>query len=345
MEIKSIEELPEEIDGYSRRVFEIIGFCVIEYSKKPCFYRFLNMHSNIATTDILYEVLERDIETAVANMKTKLKLVDILKSENKVDGFVAKVDTYLVENNIFYKPFEVFICFNVESNIKKILIVSVRADIEYQSFLNVYNIVIKDKHDGIRLGLINGEELISGEAKYNNKIYLYTNKFEERNKEDLIKILNHNKIRLKVSDQNYRNYILNNMSHQVFICHDYRDKNFARELAEQLKNQSIKPWYDEYEIKYGDSIIDKMTDGISNTEFGIIILSENLFKNKGAANFEFKSFLQKSFKSNRKILIPIWHNVGFQEVYNFMPYLVDINAPKSEIGATKIAQELKNIIK
>jgi len=61
----------------------------------------------------------------------------------------------------------------------------------------------------------------------------------------------------------------------VFISHSHRDKRFVEWLANSLAASGIDVWYDDWEIKVGDSILEKVNDGISQSDFLIVVLSKS----------------------------------------------------------------------
>ncbi len=63
------------------------------------------------------------------------------------------------------------------------------------------------------------------------------------------------------------------MRTSVFLSHNSADKPFARRLASDLENQGITAWIDEAEIKAGESLIEKIRNGIDNAEYVVVILS------------------------------------------------------------------------
>jgi TIR domain len=60
-----------------------------------------------------------------------------------------------------------------------------------------------------------------------------------------------------------------------FICHSSADKDVVRRLAGDLRQSGIEAWFDEWEIRPGDSIIDKINEGISGCEVFIVVISRN----------------------------------------------------------------------
>jgi len=65
-----------------------------------------------------------------------------------------------------------------------------------------------------------------------------------------------------------------------FLCHSSSDKPFVRKLAQDLTAAGITVWLDEAEIKIGDSLIEKIGNGIINSQFMIAILSPTSMKSE-----------------------------------------------------------------
>ncbi|MDJ1008194.1 MAG: toll/interleukin-1 receptor domain-containing protein [Paracoccaceae bacterium] len=61
----------------------------------------------------------------------------------------------------------------------------------------------------------------------------------------------------------------------VFISHSWSDKPLARRLAITLRRASISVWLDEAEIKIGDSLIEKIREGIETVDYVVAVLSDH----------------------------------------------------------------------
>lgn len=61
----------------------------------------------------------------------------------------------------------------------------------------------------------------------------------------------------------------------VFISHSHKDKMVARTLAKKLNQYGIYTWIDEAEIKIGDSLIEKIRDGLDKVDYLIALISAN----------------------------------------------------------------------
>ena len=61
----------------------------------------------------------------------------------------------------------------------------------------------------------------------------------------------------------------------VFLSYSSNDKPLAERLALDLSNRGIKVWLDEWEIVVGDSISQKIQEGLRQCQFVAIILTRN----------------------------------------------------------------------
>lgn len=65
------------------------------------------------------------------------------------------------------------------------------------------------------------------------------------------------------------------MSVSVFLSHTAADKPFVRKLARDLDSQGVKYWLDEAEINVGESLIEKIRQGLDEVDYVAVILSPN----------------------------------------------------------------------
>lgn len=133
-------------------------------------------------------------------------------------------------------------------------------------------------------------------------------------------------------------------NYDVFISHASEDKNeVVRPLAFALKAEGLSVWYDEFEMKIGDSLRRKIDKGLANSRFGIVVLSKDFIK-KGWTNYELDGIITKSI-SGEQIILPIWHNITKQEVINFSPSLADKLARNTAAYTVEeIAAEIAEVI-
>ena len=65
--------------------------------------------------------------------------------------------------------------------------------------------------------------------------------------------------------------------YDVFLSHSSKDKPVVRELAERLKADGVRVWFDEWEIQIGDSIPSKIEQGLEESRILILAMSANAF--------------------------------------------------------------------
>lgn len=65
--------------------------------------------------------------------------------------------------------------------------------------------------------------------------------------------------------------------YDVFLSHSAKDKKIARDVAKRLKKDGLKVWFDEWAIKPGDSIMEKVEEGLSQSRKLVVCVSRNGF--------------------------------------------------------------------
>lgn len=133
-------------------------------------------------------------------------------------------------------------------------------------------------------------------------------------------------------------------AHDVFISHASEDKQaVVRPLAAALVHEGLDVWYDEFELKIGDSLRRKIDQGLANSRVGLVVLSHS-FIAKGWTNYELDGIVTRSV-SGEQVLLPIWHNISKQEVIAFSPSLADKVARNTATHTVQeIAKEIAELI-
>ena len=130
------------------------------------------------------------------------------------------------------------------------------------------------------------------------------------------------------------------MLHDVFICHASEDKDdFVRPLAELLRAHHLEVWYDEYSLTVGDSLREAIDRGLSNSRFGIVVLSSHFFR-KGWSKRELDGLVARETAEDRRIILPIWHEVDRSEILRFSPILAGVVALSTSQGVEAVVKKL-----
>lgn len=93
-------------------------------------------------------------------------------------------------------------------------------------------------------------------------------------------------------------------TYDVFISHASDDKDIVvRPLALALQSKGLVVWYDEFELRIGDSLRRKIDRGLANSRFGVVVLSDAFF-GKGWPEYELDGLVTKGV-ADEQVLLPI----------------------------------------
>jgi hypothetical protein len=65
--------------------------------------------------------------------------------------------------------------------------------------------------------------------------------------------------------------------YDVFLSHSAKDKAVVRPLAERLRKDGVKVWFDEWVLKPGDSIPAKIEEGLERSRVLVLCMSAHAF--------------------------------------------------------------------
>lgn len=134
-------------------------------------------------------------------------------------------------------------------------------------------------------------------------------------------------------------------TYDVFICHADEDKDeVARPLAFALRELGLAVWYDEFELRIGDNLRRKIDEGIANSKFGVVILSEHFFA-KQWSQYELDGMVAQHGVGAQNIL-PIWHLVTKEYITAQSPTLAGVVALDTRTRTiAEIAAEIARVIR
>ncbi len=85
--------------------------------------------------------------------------------------------------------------------------------------------------------------------------------------------------------------------YDVFLSHSAKDKPVVRDVAERLRKDGLRVWFDEWEIRPGDSIPAKIEEGLERSRVLVLCMSANAFGSDWAqlesGTFRFRDPLNK----------------------------------------------------
>lgn len=94
----------------------------------------------------------------------------------------------------------------------------------------------------------------------------------------------------------------------VFLSHSSKDKDIARRIASRLANHNIDVWFDEWEIRIGESITQKIEKGLKDSDFVAVVLTKHSVESKWVEK-EWQSQIGEEADSGKVKILPIWAGI------------------------------------
>lgn len=102
---------------------------------------------------------------------------------------------------------------------------------------------------------------------------------------------------------------------KVFLSHSSKDKKIVDEIFNNFQINEISAWYDKYQIEAGDSITDKINEGLDESDIGIICISKNFLNSQsGWTKSELNYFIQRRMRNSRKNFLIVNFDVPHDEL-------------------------------
>jgi WD40 repeat protein/GTPase SAR1 family protein/DNA-directed RNA polymerase subunit RPC12/RpoP len=92
--------------------------------------------------------------------------------------------------------------------------------------------------------------------------------------------------------------------YDVFLSHSSKDKPAARELAERLRRDGLRVWFDEWEIKPGDAILLKIQAGLAQARNLVLLMSQYASASEWVT-FEHHAVLFRDPTNQQRRFIPV----------------------------------------
>lgn len=136
---------------------------------------------------------------------------------------------------------------------------------------------------------------------------------------------------------------MKNHNWDIFICHASEDKKeVARPISNLLSAFGLRVWLDESELELGDSLREKIDDGLAQSRFGIVILSPNFFA-KHWTKSELGGLIAREVEDG-KVVLPILHNLTPAAVRQHSPILADRFLISTNEGLPSVARKIRDAI-
>lgn len=133
------------------------------------------------------------------------------------------------------------------------------------------------------------------------------------------------------------------MQWDVFISHASEDKKAVAEpLFGALERAGLSIWYDRIELRLGDSLRNRIDEGLAHSRFGVVVLSPAFFA-KHWPQQELNGLAQREVEG-RKVLLPVWYNITAEEVRSHSPTLADRVAVRWAEGIEAVVAQIIDVV-
>ncbi len=110
--------------------------------------------------------------------------------------------------------------------------------------------------------------------------------------------------------------------YDFFISHAGEDKTrLARPLASCLRRAGFSVWFDEQQIKAGDSLARSIEHGLLKSRFAILLATLNFFDEKKYWTYSERDALMALEAASESRIIPVLHGIGFSIFRRLAPLL------------------------
>jgi len=132
----------------------------------------------------------------------------------------------------------------------------------------------------------------------------------------------------------------------LFISHASEDKDaIARPLAAALRERGWSIWFDEFELSLGDRLREKIDQGLAEARFGLVILTPSFFSKRWARRELDGLTAREMADPERKVILPVWHEVDRDYVARFSPPLADLIAVRSSDPLETIVDGIEYVLR
>jgi tetratricopeptide (TPR) repeat protein len=137
------------------------------------------------------------------------------------------------------------------------------------------------------------------------------------------------------------------LRYDAFISYARDEREtIVRPLYEHLTEMGLRIWFDEIEVKVGDSIHGSINRGMRRSDYGIVVLSEGFLERRYPI-WELEGFLVRQLQKGerQKVLLPLYYGVDEKTVSEYSYPLANLHAlTVTEDNVEKVAERLYEVI-
>lgn len=108
----------------------------------------------------------------------------------------------------------------------------------------------------------------------------------------------------------------------LFISYASEDRNhLVTHLVDTLSQFGLRIWWDQLELRAGDSLSRTIDNGLAHSQFGLIVISRS-FLEKRWTEYELRGLTARELAGS-KVVLPVWYGVTASDILEYSPPLAD----------------------
>ena len=246
-----------------------------------------------------------------------------------------------------------YVCYNMRERIKHVAVVGSQlgfddwaalAHFDYQGWLPE-----AEKMEITSFGWTGDtdeERFGSQDVLFTKRVFFFIDRISRDEKARLINSLKQRDYQaIVVDDEKWERRLAErrNQKPDVFVSYDFRDQDaFVEKLAHQMVLLDLNVWYAGFSIKPGTRLAEAIDRGLTQSRYGVLVVSPNMLQNSGWASMEMSSLLNRAARDQN--LIPVWLGVDAAMVKARSALLADIAAIDAKGGVEKVAATVFSVV-
>jgi hypothetical protein len=111
-----------------------------------------------------------------------------------------------------------------------------------------------------------------------------------------------------------------------------------------LQRLRIRVWFDEYSLRPGDRLRESIEKGLKECPQCVLVLTPHFPSNTGWTRTEFDSVFTREMLERSDVVLPVWHGVAWEQVYEYSPSLANRIALEWDLGVDEVCRRLYRVI-
>jgi hypothetical protein len=129
-----------------------------------------------------------------------------------------------------------------------------------------------------------------------------------------------------------------------FISYASEDRDLAEALDGTLSKHAYKVWRDRGQLTLGDSLTEKINEGLTAARYAIVILSQ-AFLRKNWPRAELNALQARAIAEGQKVILPVRRNLDHGEMARHFPLLGDKLTIAFDNNLAELVSEIEQAIK